>query len=85
MLRHQRYLRINPLIFISVVLIPTGPISSVSRSDVNILMTVNRDTKKILLTTTPRDSYVPIADGGNNQKDKLTHAGFMEWTHQFIP
>ncbi|WP_408906700.1 LCP family glycopolymer transferase, partial [Streptococcus pneumoniae] len=39
-------------------------------SDVNILMTVNRDTKKILLTTTPRDAYVPIADGGNNQKDK---------------
>lgn len=27
------------------------------------------------MTTTPRDSYVPIADGGNNQKDKLTHAG----------
>ena len=52
-----------------------GPISSVSRSDVNIIMTVNRKTKKILLTTTPRDSYVPIADGGNNQKDKLTHAG----------
>ena len=52
-----------------------GPISSVSRSDVNILMTVNRATKKILLTTTPRDAYVPIADGGNNQKDKLTHAG----------
>lgn len=52
-----------------------GPISSVSRSDVNIIMTVNRQTKKILLTTTPRDSYVPIADGGNNQKDKLTHAG----------
>lgn len=52
-----------------------GPISSVSRSDVNILMAVNRNTKKILLTTTPRDSYVPIADGGNNQKDKLTHSG----------
>ena len=52
-----------------------GSISSVSRSDVNIIMTVNRETKKILLTTTPRDSYVPIADGGNNQKDKLTHAG----------
>ena len=33
-----------------------GPISSVSRSDVNILMTVNRDTKKILLTTTQRIS-----------------------------
>ena len=52
-----------------------GPISSISRSDVNIIMTVNQDTKKILLTTTPRDAYVPIADGGNNQNDKLTHAG----------
>lgn len=52
-----------------------GPISSVSRSDVNIIMTVNQDTKRILLTTTPRDAYVPIADGGNNQNDKLTHAG----------
>ena len=52
-----------------------GPVSSVSRSDVNIIMTVNRKTKKVLLTTTPRDAYVPIADGGNNQNDKLTHAG----------
>ena len=52
-----------------------GPISSVSRSDVNIIMTVNQETKKILLTTTPRDAYVPIADGGNNKNDKLTHAG----------
>ena len=52
-----------------------GPISSVSRSDVNIIMTVNRKTKKVLLTTTPRDAYVPIADGGLNQPDKLTHAG----------
>ena len=52
-----------------------GPVTSVSRSDVNIIMTVNRKTKQVLLTTTPRDAYVPIADGGNNQKDKLTHAG----------
>ncbi|MCK3941625.1 LytR family transcriptional regulator [Streptococcus suis] len=52
-----------------------GPISSVSRSDVNIIMTINRATHKILLTTTPRDSYVAIADGGQNQDDKLTHAG----------
>lgn len=52
-----------------------GPISSVSRSDVNIIMTVNRKTNKILLTTTPRDSYVAIAGGGQNQYDKLTHAG----------
>lgn len=52
-----------------------GPISGVSRSDVNIIMTVNRQTGKVLLTTTPRDAYVPIAGGGNNQYDKLTHAG----------
>jgi len=52
-----------------------GPVTSVSRSDVNIIMTVNRKTKQVLLTTTPRDAYVPIADGGNNQNDKLTHAG----------
>ncbi|MGT2896319.1 LCP family glycopolymer transferase CpsA [Streptococcus entericus] len=52
-----------------------GSISGVSRSDVNIIMTVNRQTKKVLLTTTPRDAYVPIAGGGNGQSDKLTHAG----------
>lgn len=52
-----------------------GSISTVSRSDVNIIMSVNTNTKEVLLTTTPRDSYVPIADGGNNQRDKLTHAG----------
>ncbi|MCR8967479.1 LCP family glycopolymer transferase CpsA [Streptococcus zalophi] len=52
-----------------------GSISSVSRSDVNIILTVNRKTNKVLLTTTPRDAYVQIPDGGNNQYDKLTHAG----------
>ncbi len=52
-----------------------GPVSSVSRSDVNIVMTVNRKTKKVLLTTIPRDAYVAIADGGQGQYDKLTHAG----------
>lgn len=52
-----------------------GPISTVSRSDVNILTTINRQTNKILLTTTPRDSYVPIAGGGQGANDKLTHAG----------
>lgn len=52
-----------------------GSISTVSRSDVNIIMTVNMNTHKILLTTTPRDSYVQIPNGGANQYDKLTHAG----------
>lgn len=52
-----------------------GSISTVSRSDVNIILTVNMNTHKILMTTTPRDSYVEIPDGGANQYDKLTHAG----------
>lgn len=52
-----------------------GDLSVQSRSDVNILATVNPGQKKVLLTTVPRDAYVPIALGGNNQKDKLTHAG----------
>ena len=52
-----------------------GSISTVSRSDVNIIMTVNMNTHKILLTTTPRDAYVEIPGGGADQYDKLTHAG----------
>lgn len=52
-----------------------GSISTVSRSDVNIILTVNMNTHKILMTTTPRDSYVQIPDGGADQYDKLTHAG----------
>ena len=52
-----------------------GEIANTSRSDVNILATVNPKTHKILLTTVPRDSYVAIPLGGQNQKDKLTHAG----------
>lgn len=51
-----------------------GDISSVSRSDVNIVMTVNPKTKQILLTSIPRDYYVPL-HGKNGSKDKLTHAG----------
>lgn len=52
-----------------------GDISTQSRSDVNIVATVNPNTRHILLTTIPRDSYVKIALGGNDQYDKLTHAG----------
>ena len=52
-----------------------GSISTVSRSDVNIIMTVNMNTHKIILTTTPRDAYVKIPGGGADQYDKLTHAG----------
>ena len=51
-----------------------GSVSTRSRSDVNILAVVNRNTRQLLLVTTPRDFYVPlsISDGS---PDKLTHAG----------
>lgn len=52
-----------------------GALSKVSRSDVNLILTVNPNKKKILITTIPRDSYVAIAGKGNEQMDKLTHAG----------
>lgn len=52
-----------------------GSITTNSRSDVNIIMTVNPSTKKILLTTTPRDYYVQIPGVSGEARDKLTHAG----------
>jgi len=51
-----------------------GKISSVSRSDVNMLVTVNPNTNKILLTSIPRDYYVYL-HGITSYKDKITHAG----------
>ncbi len=57
-----------------------GDISQTSRSDVNVIATVNPLSKKILLTTTPRDYYVPLYTKGGESlsggmEDKLTHAG----------
>ena len=52
-----------------------GEIATTSRSDVNILATVNPQTKQILLTSTPRDYYVEFPGVTNGQLDKLTHAG----------
>ena len=52
-----------------------GDISQNSRSDVNIIVTINPKTKKILMTSTPRDFYVEIPGVTNGQRDKLTHAG----------
>ena len=43
------------------------------RSDVNMIVTVNPVTKKILLTSIPRDSYVKLHTA--QQMDKLTHTG----------
>lgn len=52
-----------------------GEITQESRSDVNIIATVNPNTHEVLLTTTPRDYYVEIPGVTNGEKDKLTHAG----------
>ena len=52
----------------------TGRISNVSRSDVNMIVSVNPNTNKILLTSIPRDYYVQL-HGTTGLKDKLTHAG----------
>lgn len=43
------------------------------RSDVNMIVTVNPVTKKILLTSIPRDTYVNLHTA--QQMDKLTHTG----------
>lgn len=50
-----------------------GNISTRSRSDVNMIMTVDMNKHKILLTGIPRDCYVPLAMNG--KYDKLTHSG----------
>ncbi len=51
-----------------------GSISTVSRSDVNMIATVNPKTKQVLLISIPRDYYVQLR-GTTGYKDKLTHAG----------
>ena len=50
-----------------------GSITNVSRSDVNIVVSVNPKTKEILLTNIPRDYYVKLHSF--KEYDKLTHAG----------
>lgn len=45
------------------------------RSDVNILMVVNPQTKQILLINTPRDYYIPNPRSSAGTEDKLTHLG----------
>lgn len=45
-----------------------------SRSDVNIIASLNPKTHKIVLISTPRDYYVPLSISGG-VPDKLTHAG----------
>lgn len=51
-----------------------GEMTASSRSDVNIILTINMRTKQILMVSTPRDYYVPLSIS-NGVPDKLTHAG----------
>ena len=50
-----------------------GSIGNISRTDVNMLVTVNPKTRTILLTSIPRDYYVKLGTIG--EYDKLTHSG----------
>lgn len=50
-----------------------GDISTVSRTDVNMIATVNPVTHEVLLTSIPRDYYVTLPTKG--AQDKLTHSG----------
>lgn len=49
-------------------------VRTVSRSDVNILVTVDPQNRQVLLVNTPRDYYIPNPAGGGSL-DKLTHCG----------
>ena len=52
-----------------------GKITSVARSDVNMLVSINPNTNKVLITSIPRDYYVKLHGINTTYNDKLTHAG----------
>lgn len=52
----------------------SGVLSTKSRFDVDMVATVNRKTHQVLITSLPRDSYIPNPAMGG-AKDKLTHMG----------
>ena len=57
-----------------------GDVGELSRSDVNMVVTVNPMTSTVLLTSIPRDSYVSVDCGdayacAEGQLDKITHTG----------
>lgn len=50
-----------------------GEVSSVSRTDANMVVVVNPTSKQILMLSIPRDYYIDLY--GKSGKDKLTHSG----------
>ena len=49
-----------------------GTVSTISRTDVNLLVCVNPQNRQILMVSIPRDTYVTLHSKG--KKDKLTHS-----------
>lgn len=65
---------INDLYNILITGVDTyGNITKVSRSDVNMVISINPKDNKILITSIPRDYYVYLSNFSSY--DKLTHAG----------
>lgn len=61
-------------IYISGVDLTSKNINDKGSSDVNIIMTVNPQTKKVIMQTIPRDSWAPLTcENGNHTK--LTYGG----------
>ena len=72
---NEDYLSNDDVITLYVSGIDTeGTPSAVSRSDVNILISINTKTHQVIMINTPRDYYVPLSIS-HGVKDKLTHAG----------
>ena len=66
---------LNPInIYISGSDSRSGRIESKTRTDVNMIVTINPNTNKILLTSIPRDYYVQLHNT-TGYKDKFTHSG----------
>lgn len=51
-----------------------GKLSTTGRYDVNMMVSINFQTHSVLITSIPRDSYLPNP-AYSYQKDKLTHMG----------
>ena len=62
------------IVYLSGIDTRSDSMPSRSLSDVNMILVVNPQTRKILMVNTPRDYYVQI-HGTSGLKDKLTHAG----------
>lgn len=61
-------------VLVSGVDLTSNSINEKGSSDVNILLVVNPNTKRIMMQTIPRDTWAPLTCS-NNEHTKLTYAG----------